>query len=313
MKTHFKISNIKPEINSCILTIGNFDGLHLGHQYLLRKVLSKARKKLVESVVLSFSNHTQRVTGRANFKRVINGELEKGYLLDNLGIDRLVLVKFSKQMARISQRDFFKKWILKKFKPLELVVGYNHKFGYDGSIKKLLQLGRESDVKINIVPPFIIDNIAVSSTRIRGLIKKGDLPEVKRLLGYPLLIMGKVVAGMGLSRKIGFPSANLEIDWKSRLLPPLGVYAGYALWKSGKGKCVINIGSSPTRNISSRRMEVHIIGCKASLYGKILKIWIMNKIRDIMIFPDLEALTCQIQEDIKKTSKFSFPRRKIYE
>lgn len=292
-----------------MVTLGNFDGLHSGHRRLLSRLILRAGKNGAESVVLSFFPHTQSILRPKLLSRVMNTLEEKKILLGALGIDRLVLLRFTPEIARCAPAEFFDRWIRRYLRPAELVVGPNHHFGRGGSPSQLRRICRNAGVGLRVVPLHRRGARSISSTKLRLLLERGDMEAIRRLSGMPFLCMGRVIHGQGAGRKLGFPTANLDVDWKAKLLPPQGVYGGLAAWDGARRRCLIHIGPAPTLGRRSKSFEVFVPGFLGNLYGRRLMVWIFLKLRELRTFPDGESLRNQIKKDINKMQKLNLPRR----
>ena len=295
-----KISKIRAKQKNCILTIGTFDGVHLGHQAIIKDVVRRARSIKEKSVVLTFHPHPLEVFDSNSHSITTFGE--KAGLIGELGVDVLVVLRFTKKLALLSPQQFIKK-VLLRLVPKEIVVGSSHTFGKNGKGNAffLKEAGSTHQFKVTVLHLRKYKGECVNSTGIRTLIRRGDMEKARAELGQYFSIAGKIVKGSGKGEMLGFPTANLKIP-SSKILPENGVYAGYA-WIAGKKyKGIVNVGCCPTfkKKIRHPRVEVFIMGFKNKLYGRLLKVEFMRKIRDEKKFNSPEALKLQIKKDILK-------------
>ncbi len=289
--------------NSIALTLGNFDGVHLGHQALLKRVFRSAHS----SVLITFSNHPGEILRGTSPPRLtsLRHKLE---LLSQTDIGTLhkgtvVLLPFTRELSQMSAEQFLE-MIRLSIPFTHLILGHDAHFGHerDGTQKKLSELGARMGFSIEHIQPVLVDNLPISSTRIRMCIEKGDLKEASRLLGRPFSIYGEVIAGLGLGKTLGFPTANIQLEGLT--LPPFGVYAVTVHYDNITAEGIANLGIAPTlSDSSSPKLEVHLPNVQTSLYGKHLLVSFKAFIRQEQKFSSLEALKNQIQQDILKTQR----------
>ena len=288
------------------LTVGNFDGLHKGHQYLLDRLKKESESRSLESVVLSFHPHPNQVITGQVVELLFDLE-EKVKAMESLGVDCFALQDFSLDFAQQSAEDFLRQYLFKIFKPSYLLFGHDFNFGKGGSGKFELanQIGKEYGCVVEQEIPFLMDGKIVSSTAIRSALKAGEVHTAGSMLGRPYKIKGNIVHGQGLGKQWGIPTANLaEIQ---TLLPGKGVYGGYAVYKENKYKAVLNIGMRPTVSSSGApSVECHILDFQSDIYGEMLEFQFFNKIREERKFPGKLELIEQIRKDIEsvRTAKF---------
>jgi len=295
-----RLSKIRRRHRNNILTIGTFDGIHLGHQAIIKNVLNHARFFKRRSVVLTFYPHPSEVLG-SNGKSITTLE-EKIRLIKELGVGVLIILRFTRKLASLSPVQFIKK-VLLRLAPLEIIVGFNHTFGRGGKGRpeQLKKFGKVHHFKVTIINLKVSRGKYVNSTGIRVLIRDGDVGKAKDELGRYFSITGEVVKGKGRGEVLGFPTANLRIP-SSKILPENGVYASY-VWIAGKKyKGIANLGCRPTfrEKLKYPRVEVFIIGFKGKLYGRSLKVEFVERIREEKKFNGTEALKLQIKKDILK-------------
>ena len=278
-------------------TIGNFDGIHLGHQALFKKVIERARDMSLEPCVITFEPHTSKVIGKG--VKLITPYDKKIILIRSSGIKRIEVIPFTENLSKMEPEEFVKHYLVDKFHVKYLIVGFNHTFGYKGrgNVEMLKKLGEKHGFVVEVFPPFEINGETVSSTRIRNLISEGKLEEANRLLGREFFIHGRVVEGKGLGRKIGFPTANIET--MQELLPPTGVYPCYVEVDGRTYKGIANIGTCPTFHGDKMSIEVHIFDFDRDIYGKEITIRLKPRIREERKFGSVYELTSQIKKDVE--------------
>jgi len=281
-----------------VITIGSFDGIHIGHKTLFKETINLSKKLNVTPVIVSFDPHPRLILfPEANFKLLTTLE-EKIYLLSKQEIKNLVLIPFSFNVAQLSADLFVQEYIVDDLKAKAIVVGFNFRFGRNrkGDTAYLEKLGEKYNFVVKTVPPVVIDDLTVSSTVIRQLITRGEIEKANQLLGHPYFMIGEVVKGKGRGKNLGFPTANLEFP-SSKLIPAPGVYAVWVYFKGKKFKGAMNIGTKPTFEDKELTVEVHIFDFKEEIYGETLEVEIIKRIREEKRFSSLEALKEQIQKD----------------
>ena len=275
-----------------VATIGSFDGVHLGHRHVIGQVVSQARMRGLGSLVVTFPNHPLQVL-RPDFKPLmLSPEDEKLALLRHTEIDDVALVEFTPQLAKMGARDFMEKVLKERLHVGVLLIGYDNHFGHDRSLgfDDYCQFGQE--LGIEVIPCDELPG-GVSSTAIRQALLTGDLDTANRLLGYPYMLSGTVVSGFQNGRKLGFPTANLQVH-PLKLIPENGVY----LVRTPQGFGMLNIGTRPTlHNGGSRSIEVHIFRFEGDLYGETMQVELLAHLRKEQEFESLEALQQQLKVD----------------
>ena len=305
MKVHYGVENI--EIKCPVVTIGSFDGVHLGHACVIQHLKEKAANIDGESVIISFEPHPREVLYPREQKIGILTTLEeKIAILEKYGVDHLIILKFTLEFAQQSYTDFVKKILIDKLKIKGLVVGYDHRFGKDraGNFENLQELANKYGFFLEKEVVFEEDDVNVSSTKIRNALTVGDITTVNRFLGYLYSITGKVVYGHHLGHKIGFPTANIQVSDERKLLPAIGVYAVKVIIGQEIFNGMLNIGIRPTvSNDGQVSCEVYIFDFSQDLYGKTITINFINRIRGERKFNDIEELRAQLQKDQEKILK----------
>tara|TARA_E500000178_G_C16943627_1_gene717698 strand:- start:224 stop:1141 length:918 start_codon:yes stop_codon:yes gene_type:complete len=299
--------NIKDfvKIKKAVVTIGTFDGVHVGHVKILKKLIQKSKEINGESVVITFSPHPRKVIFKDNNLKLLNTDEEKILLLKNIGIDNLIIHPFTKEFSRISSVEFVRDILINKIGTKILIIGYNHQFGRnrEGSFDDLLEYSNIFDFKVQKISVEEVDNISVSSTKIRDAIFNGDFEIAGKYLNYEYNFLGLVRKGDRLGRTINFPTANLELMNENKLIPKDGVYYVIVKIEKQQHKGMLNIGFSPTIGKGMKKIEVHIIDLDRDLYDKTIKITFKKWIRLEKKFNDLIELKKQLEIDLKFIKK----------
>lgn len=284
-----------------VVTVGTFDGLHLGHQKIIRRMKELAKENNGETILVTFDPHPRLVVNSKSYDiKFINTQKRKFELLDKLGIDHLIIIPFTKDFAKTSSEDFIKGYLIDHIGAKKLIVGYDHHFGRnrEGNYQKLHQLGEKHGFDVEEISAQYIDNHeAVSSTKIRNALMDGDVNLANKMLGYEYSITGIVVEGNKIGRTIGFPTANIEIEDKYKLIAAGGVYACKVNIDGNIYLGMGNIGTRPTVGINGPVTEVHIFDFDKDIYGEEITIYFLNRIRDEKKFNNLDELKSQLEHD----------------
>lgn len=290
-----------PEFKEAVLTIGSFDGVHCGHQKIIQKVKQLARKVGGESVIITFHPHPRQVVyPRDNSLKLITTIEEKVELLRQYGVDNLVVVPFTVAFSQQTADEYIQQFLVDRFHPRYIVIGYDHRFGLNrqGNIDYLKWHGKDLGYKVIEIEKQEIQDIAVSSTKVRQALEKGDVKAARRLLGHPFLISGKVVHGQKIGNTIGFPTANLQISDKHKLIPPDGIYAVQVELGEKQFGGMLYIGQRPTlEQHDNQTIEVNIFDFSEDIYGQTVRVEFVDFIRHDMRFDNLEGLQLKLAED----------------
>lgn len=298
MKIHRNIEAL-PAFTQSVITIGTFDGVHLGHVRIMQQMVQTAEAIGGTTVVITFYPHPRHVIeGNAPIGLLTTQE-EKYAILERTGIDHLVEIPFNKAFAEQSAEVYIENFLVRYFKPHTIITGYDHKFGKGrkGDYALLEQMGKLLNYDVKEIPAEVLEQVSISSTRIRTALRQGDVEKASEYLGYPYTLSGRVVQGAQKGRTIQFPTANLEITSKDKLIPAHGVYAVHVFVHQKEYKGMLNIGTRPTVNGAHTTIEVHILDFNEDIYGHTIQILFRNKLRDEQRFPDLEALKQQLEAD----------------
>ncbi len=290
---------------NCAVALGNFDGVHKGHQQLISRTVEKAEEKGIKSAVFTFSNHPKSlIPGGKKIKNIIYSD-EKAALIERLGVDYLFNIEFNETIQKMEPADFVEKLLVDKFKAEEVFCGFNYRFGYKaaGSVELLKECGKRLGFSVNVIDPVIIDGEVVSSTLIRGLIKSGEVDECYKYLGRNYDIGGEVVVGNRLGKSLGFPTSNIMID-ETMVTPPNGVYITYCIYNGIRYPSVTNVGVKPTVGVYKKNMETHIFNFNKELYGKYIKVEFLKMTRDEVKFASVKELSEQIARDCRQAKAY---------
>lgn len=302
MKIHKDIKDIK--IEQPVVTMGTFDGLHIGHLHVLKQLKQKTEATGGQSVILTFWPHPKKIIGSGDIE-LLNTIEEKTELFEKNHIDHLIILEFTKDLAELTYIEFVEKILVDKLQIKHLIFGYDHRFGKngEGTFEKLNPLARQYSFELHKLEEVRIGH-AVSSTRIRHAISAGHVNEASKMLGYPYQLKGKVIHGEQLGRKIGFPTANLKITCPYKLIPGNGVYACKAYLNGKAIPAMMNIGVKPTINDKKERsIEVHLIDFSDNLYDIEIRVELIKRIREEQKFHSLKELSAQLENDKKYTLK----------
>ena len=298
MKVVQDIQNYSSDTKS-ILTIGTFDGVHVGHQKIIKALVKEAHNKKLLANVLTFFPHPRMVLQKDAQIKLIDTLAEKEDFLRKLGVDTLIIHPFSKEFSRLSALEFTRDILVNQLKISELFIGYDHRFGKnrEATVADLTSFGKTYDFKVNIIPAQDVSAITVSSTKIRTAILDGDFIKVVDFLGRFFQLSGTVTKGQSLGRTINFPTANLLIDSQHKIIPPKGVYLVSIFHHQNQYYGMMNIGTRPTLNGDKQTIEVHIFEFDKNIYDSTLTINFIEKIRDEKKFESFDALKKQLIKD----------------
>ncbi len=298
METIHSIFDFKPTQETYV-TIGTFDGVHIGHQKIIEKLVLEAKANHKKSLLLTFFPHPRMVLQQDATVKLINTIQERIDLLAKTGLDYLIIHPFSRDFSRLTALDFVRDILVNQLNISKLIIGYDHHFGKnrEGNIEQLTEYSHLYDFNVEEIPAQDIDEIAVSSTKIRKALLNGELKTANNYLGYSFVLRGIVVNGKKLGSKIGFPTANINVEETYKLIPKTGVYVVQAFIDNKLIFGMMNIGSRPTVNGSSQTIEVHFFDFKEDLYNEYISVELLYFLREEQKFNSIEMLTNQLRQD----------------
>lgn len=284
-----------------VVTLGTFDGVHLGHQKIIARLIDASKKDNLENVILTFFPHPRMVLKKEEDISLLNTIQEKTTILDRMGIENVIIHPFDEAFAQLSAKEFVKTVLVKQLRCKKIIIGYDHRFGKNRSadINDLASFGKQFDFEVDQISAQEVNEVSVSSTKIRKALQVGNIPLANSFLGYEYPITGKVVKGRQIGRTIGFPTANLVIDEKYKLIPPNGVYLVTCQYRENLLKGLLNIGNRPTFSGQEQTIEVYFLHFEQSLYDETITIMLQEKIREEIKFSSVEALVEQLHKDKK--------------
>ena len=296
------ISNI-PVLQKAIVTQGTFDGVHVGHKKILNHVVSEAQRLDGVSVLITFYPHPRLVIHPDdNSLKLLTTLEEKKALLENIGLDYLIILPFTSDISNLSPLEYVRDVIVNKLNPTKLIVGYDHRFGKnrEGSITDLLKFSETFDFQVEQISAKALEEITISSTKIRASLAEGNVQKANKYLGYAYQFTGKVVKGMQIGRTIGYKTANLAMSDPLKRVPGYGIFAAKIYHKNETYLGMLSIGSNPTIPEKTESIEVNIFNFDQEIYEETLTVELVRKIRDEIKFPDLDALKEQLAIDKEK-------------
>lgn len=286
-----------------VATIGFFDGVHRGHQFLIKQVCDEAKASGMESAVITFDEHPRKVLHQDYQPRLLSTLEEKLILLSRTGIGNAVVLHFDREMAGLSAHDFMEKVLRDRLNVKKLIIGYDNRFGHNRAegFDDYVRMGHEMGIEVIQSQAFSLDGVNVSSSYIRKLIEKSELELANKCLGYPYAIYGKVVSGYQEGRKLGFPTANLDLSGSGQLVPANGVYGVKVRLQDSMQyrRGMMNIGTRPTFNGKNLSIEAYIFDFSDDIYGQTLVAAFIHRIRDEHKFDSAEELAEQMRNDAK--------------
>ena len=287
------------EVKRSVVTIGTFDGIHLGHQKILSRLIKSSKNKDLNSVVLTFFPHPRIILNKYNEVKMIDTLDEKIIHLNEIGIDSLIIHPFDKNFSLLSANQFIKDFLVDKLKIKHIIIGYDHRFGKgrEASVTDLKNYADDYDFTVEEIRAQEIEKITVSSTKIRNSINQGDIKTTEKYLGRYFNLTGKVVKGDGLGKKINYPTANIFIEENYKIIPKDGVYLVETIIKDKLFKGMMNIGHRPTIGTNVKSIEVHLFNFNEDIYGQVISIKMISKIRDEKKFSSIQALKEQLVKD----------------
>ena len=289
-----------------ILTLGTFDGVHKGHKSLLQKLIDSSKQKGCESAVLTFFPHPRMVLQQGADVKLLNTMQEKAQLLQNFGIDNLIIHPFSLEFSRLTADEFVKDILVDTLNICKIIIGHDHRFGRNrtATTTDLVRMGEQYGFEVEQITALEVNDTPVSSTKIRNALFEGNIAAANRFLGYPYFITGKVATGKQLGRTIGYPTANIAVTEEYKLIPAQGVYAVSAVINNKTVLGMMNIGTRPTVNGTGQTIEVNFFDFDADIYGADLQINLHHRLRSEQKFEGLDALKQQLATDKLQSQEY---------
>lgn len=289
-----------------IVTLGTFDGVHIGHNAILEKICNVANQENLESVILTFFPHPRLIVSDNYDIKLLNTIEEKSVLLEKKGIQNFIIHPFDKAFSELSPREFVEQVLVEKLNIQKIIIGHDHKFGKNraADFNDLINFGKEFGFEVEEISAQQINEVAVSSTKIRNSLLEGNISLANDYLGYPYVLTGNVVKGNQLGRTIGFPTANIDIPEDYKLIPKNGVYIVTALVNNTTVFGMMNIGVKPTLGENKLSIEVYLLNFDKDIYNQKIQVNILERLRDEQKFESFDALKSQIESDKQNTIQY---------
>ncbi len=305
MKIYQSLNEFKPS-KKTIVTLGTFDGLHLGHTAILDKICTIAKQEHLESVLLTFFPHPRLIISNDSEIKMLNTMAEKAMLLEQKGIQNFIIHPFDKLFSELSPREFVEQVLIKQLNIQKIIIGYDHKFGKNraADFNDLIAFGKEFGFEVEEISAKQVNEVSVSSTKIRNSLLDGKVSLANEYLGYAYMISGIVVKGNQLGRTIGFPTANIEILESYKLIPKYGVYLVTASVNKKSIFGMMNIGIKPTLGENLLSIEVHLLDFSEDIYGQKIQVNVIERLREEQKFESFKVLKLQLEVDKINTLKY---------
>ena len=308
MQVHRDITQL-PDFHNAVITIGTFDGVHHGHRQIIQLMQSEKERISGETVIITFDPHPRQVLKPGASPIFLLSSLEeKCALLEEQGIDHLVVIPFTPEFAALNAESYIRDFLVKTFHPHTIIIGYDHRYGQgrQGDFRLLEAMAPQYGYTVKEIPALVLQDVTISSTRIREALLRGDIHSANHFLGYPYRFSGTVVKGNQLGRTLGYPTANIECSTAGKLLPGNGVYAVEVRINDEAEifRGMMNIGIRPTVDGTRRVSEVNIFSFERDIYGETITVYVRNHLREERKFSGLEALTIQLAADKKQAMEF---------
>ncbi|MEC4112984.1 bifunctional riboflavin kinase/FAD synthetase [Myroides pelagicus] len=305
MRTFSSINEFQSE-KKVVATLGTFDGVHKGHQKIIQRIVSAAQKEGAESLVLTFFPHPRMVLNQDNSIRLLNTLEEKKELLEHLGLDNLVVQKFDYDFSQLTAEQFVKEVLVDTFNISKIIIGYDHRFGKNrtADISDLKAFGQKYAFEVEEILAEEVDHVSISSTKVRQALAIGDMALANEFLGYAYYFTGTVIHGKKLGRTLGFPTANFRVDETYKLIPKNGVYVVESTINGKRVKGMMSVGINPTFKDHPYSVEVNYLDWEGDLYGQVLKVRILDRVRDELKFSNLDELVSMLKDDERITREF---------
>ena len=298
MKEHKGAHTFQSEQHT-VVTIGTFDGVHVGHQKIIERLVNTAKASNLESAILTFFPHPRMVLQKDSDIKLINTIEERREILEKTGVDHLIILPFTVQFSRLTAQEFVRDILVNKLRAKKVIIGYDHRFGRNrtADINDLRKFGEQYDFEVEEISKQDVEEVAVSSTKIRNALLEGRVEKANRFLSYPFSLSGKVVEGKGLGKEFEVPTANLHIKEEYKLIPANGVYVVRSFIDNKEFFGMMSIGTNPTVGGTKQTIEAHFFDLERDLYGRFLSIELLSRIRDEKKFDSVEDLKTAMKQD----------------
>jgi riboflavin kinase/FMN adenylyltransferase len=304
MQVHRNIESL-PHFRNAVITIGTFDGVHLGHQKIISALVQEAKNAGGESIIITFDPHPRKIVNPAEHLQLINTLQEKIDLLQNKGVDHMVVVPFTLSFSELEAEAYIRDFLVNLFHPHIIIIGYDHHFGKNrkGNYRLLEQKASTYNYQLKEIPKQLLNEISISSTKIRKALLASDVTTANKLLGYEFFFEGMVIQGDKLGRQLGYPTANLKYTNEDKIHLGEGVYAVYVKVKGEEKKGMMSIGKRPTFNDTTEKVEVNIFDFDKDIYGAEISVRVKQYLRPQEKYDTTEALIAQIDKDKENSLK----------
>ncbi|MFN8308897.1 MAG: bifunctional riboflavin kinase/FAD synthetase [Chitinophagales bacterium] len=289
-----------PVFTNSVITIGTFDGVHKGHQKIIQRLQHWSQQLQGESVIITFHPHPRLVIHPQDTSlQLLNTIEEKIALLEKYGVDNVVVVPFSRHFSEMEAEEYIRDFLVKNFQPKAIVIGYDHRFGKDriGDFRLFENMQSEFGYALEEIPKQVLDDIAISSSKIRSALHEGETATANELLGHRYSISGIVVKGLQNGRKLGYPTANIQVSDSHKLIPKTGIYAAEVIWKGSRYGGLLSIGYNPTFGGTSHTVEVNLLNFDRDIYGETISVELIAYVRPEKKFDSLETLIAAMDHD----------------
>jgi len=301
VRVHQSIENYDHNKAPSVVTIGTFDGVHIGHQKIIERLNQIKDNTFEKSLILTFFPHPRMILDHRKDIKMLTTMEEKSQLLEKFGLNELIIEPFTPQFSNLSALEFVRNILVRKLNLKKLVIGYDHQFGKnrEGNFEQLVAFGELYDFSVEKISAQEVENVSVSSTKIRKALDNGDIEMANTYLGYAYLLTGEIIKGKGIGRKMNFPTVNIDIAEDYKLIPKKGVYIVKAIFDGRSNFGIMNIGFRPTVGGSGQTIEIHLLDFNGDLYGKKMQVEVLKRLRDEKKFESVEELAQQISKDEK--------------
>ncbi|WP_335965614.1 bifunctional riboflavin kinase/FAD synthetase [Galbibacter sp. PAP.153] len=296
----------KEENYYTVVTVGTFDGVHVGHRKIIEKLVANAKANDLKSTILTFFPHPRMVLQQSSDLKLLNTLEEKISILKETRLDQLIIHPFTKEFSRLTAEQYVKEVLVDSINAKKVIIGYDHRFGRNrtATIKDLIKFGEKYDFEVEQISVEEVDEVSVSSTKIRKALNEGDIETANTFLGYPYMLSGTITKGKGLGKQIDFPTANISIKEKYKLVPKKGVYVVKSNYNDVVVYGMMNIGYNPTVNGQKKTIEVHFLNFDEDLYDKEISVELLERLRDEKRFDSIEDLKKQLVKDKEATMAY---------